>query len=364
MSNKSLLNCTLAAIEDLDHQVMTEADIHQRLLAIPEDSLGQLHKVAVRLAGICRQKQPEINKTAVITMAGDHGVTAQGISRCPQQVTKEMVANFDQGGAAINVLSRHVGARLTVVDIGVAGALPETSKSEKGLTRLLRRKLADGTADISKGPAMSRNQAIKALETGIQVLAEEAALGLDAVGTGDMGIGNTTPSSAIASVLLDRDPAEVVNRGTGIDDRTLKHKIKIVAQALELNRPDPQDPLDILCKVGGYEIGGIAGVILGACARRIPVVVDGFISTAAALLASGFDARIKDYLFAGHQSFVRGHELMLAKLGLRPLVNLDMRLGEGTGAALGLSVLQASSRISGEMHTFEQSRVSQPQTEA
>jgi nicotinate-nucleotide--dimethylbenzimidazole phosphoribosyltransferase len=275
-----------------------------------------------------------------------------------------MVANFARGGAAINVLARHFGVRLTVVDMGVSGTLPELSIKEKedSSIRLADRRVANGTADISQGPAMSREEAIRALEAGIQVFEEERAHGLHAVGTGDMGIGNTTPSSAIAATLLKRNPADLVNRGTGIDDDALKHKVEIVSRSLEVNQPDPDDPLDVLSKVGGFEIGGIAGMILAACANRTPVVVDGFISTAAALLASRFHPEVRNYLFAGHCSAVLGHELMLDALALKPMVNLGMRLGEGTGAAFGLSILAAASRVAREMLTFDEAEVSNPES--
>jgi nicotinate-nucleotide--dimethylbenzimidazole phosphoribosyltransferase len=356
----AMLEETINRIGPLDESAMKAARRHQDALAIPRGSLGRLHEFSVRLAGITGNFRPEVTDTAVVTMAGDHGVTRQGVSLFPQEVTREMVANFVKGGAAINVLARHIGARLTVVDMGVAGPLPPMPASNDGSSRLLRRRIADGTADISLGPAMSRDQAVESLEAGIRVFQEEQARGLHAVGTGDMGIGNTTPSSAIAAAVLKRDPVDLVNRGTGIDDEALQHKVRVVARSLVVNRPDPADPTDVLAKVGGFEIGGIAGLILAACAHRVPVVVDGFISTAAALLAARFHPEVRNYLFAGHRSAVLGHTLMLEDLGLRPMVDLDMRLGEGTGAAFGLSMLVAASRVSREMLTFEEAEVSDP----
>jgi nicotinate-nucleotide--dimethylbenzimidazole phosphoribosyltransferase len=357
-----MLEKTICRIGVMDESAMEAAARHQNLLAIPRGSLGRLHEFCVRLAGITGDPRPEIKDLAVITMAGDHGVTSQGISLFPQEVTREMVANFAQGGAAINVLARHIGARLTVVDMGVASPIPKLAAEADPSLRLVHRRIADGTADMSLGPAMSGDDAIRSLEAGIQVFEEERSRGLHAVGTGDMGIGNTTPSSAIAAVLLKRDPAEVVNQGTGIDGDALRNKVKVVARSLEVNRPDAGDPLDVLAKVGGFEIGGIAGVILAACAARIPVVVDGFISTAAALVASRFHPEVRNYLFAGHQSAVLGHKLMLDDLGLKPIVDLGMRLGEGTGAAFGLSILVAASQISREMLTFGEADVSDPQS--
>lgn len=355
-----MLEKTLDAIAALDETAMTAAQAHQDRLALPPASLGRLHEFAVKMAGITGRPRPAIDHLAVITMAADHGVAAQGVSKFPQEVTREMVANFARGGAAINVLTRHFGARLTVVDVGVAGGEMEIVIDKEEAVRFVSRKIAPGTRDISKGPAMSREQAVQALEAGIQVFEEEKAKGLDAVGTGDMGIANTTSSSAIAAAMLGVAPNRVVNRGTGIGDDALEHKIRVVDRALEVNRPDLNDPIDVLSKIGGYEIGGIAGVILGACAHRVPVVVDGFISTAAALLASAFHTEVKHYLFSGHQSAVEGHRLMLNALEIEPMVDLGMRLGEGTGAVFGLSILAAASRVATEMFTFDEAEVSGP----
>ena len=355
-----MLEKMLKMINPLDQDAMAAARDHQACLAIPPGSLGRFHEFGIRMAGITGNPQPAINDLAVITMAGDHGVAAQGVSKFPQEVTPQMVANFARGGAAINVLARHVGARLTVVDMGVAGPEMDIRIADAMQGRFLSRKIAPGTADISRGPAMSRQQAIAALETGVAILMGEKERGLDAVGTGDMGIANTTPSSVIGCVFLGGDPGRLVNRGTGIDDAALVNKVGVVRRALEVNQPDSGDPVDVLAKVGGFEIGGIAGVILAACAHRVPVVVDGFISTAAAVLASAFHPEVKHYLFSGHQSAVEGHRLMLESLGLTPMVDLSMRLGEGTGAALGLSLLAAASRVATDMLTFEQAQVSGP----
>ena len=353
-----MLKETINQIGPLDDNAMEEARKHHERLAMPLGSLGRLHEFAVRLAGITGIGRPDIKEFGIITMAGDHGIAAKSVSLFPQEVTREMVANFARGGAAINVLSRHVGARLTVVDIGVAGGELDIEIEDDAMVRYENRNIARGTADISEGPAMTREQAIQALEVGIQIFLEEKKRGLDAVGTGDMGIANTTPSSAIASVILGINPEIVVNRGTGIDTAGLENKVKMVARSIKVNRPDADDGLDILSKIGGFEIGGIAGVILAACSNRVPVVVDGYISTAAALLASVFHPNVKDFLFSGHQSAVEGHREMLRALGLKPMIDLGMRLGEGTGAALGLSILSAASKISTEMLTFEEASVS------
>jgi nicotinate-nucleotide--dimethylbenzimidazole phosphoribosyltransferase len=355
-----MLQAIIEKIDMQDSSAAKAAQEHQDQLAIPPGSLGRFHELAVRLAGITGNPRPVINDFAIITMAGDHGVAAQGVSRFPQAVTREMVKNFAHGGAAINVLARHAGARLTVVDMGVAG--PEFNivlNNESGV-RFVSKKVSNGTKDISIGPAMSREQAIQTLENGISVFLEEKKRGLDAVGTGDMGIANTTPSAAIAASILNIPPDRIVNRGTGIDDDALLNKTEVVKKAIQINHPDPGDPVDVLAKVGGFEIGGIAGVILGACAHRVPVVIDGFISTAAAILASAFHPEVKNFLFAGHQSAVEGHAVMLKALNLFPLIDLGMRLGEGTGAAFGLSMLAAASCISTDMLTFEEASVSGP----
>ena len=356
-----MLEQTLNRIRPRDAAAMAAAREHHKQLAIPEGSLGRLHEIGIWLAGVTGRPQPRIAKRAVITMAGDHGVAAQGVSLFPQAVTREMVANFLRRGAAINVLARHFGIRLTVVDIGVAGPLPDIRFIPDPMLDFVEARLSDGTGDIFLGPAMEHSQARAALETGIGVFKKEFARGLDAVGTGDMGIANTTPSAAVAAALLKRDPAGIVNRGTGIDDATLEHKLDVVRHSLACNRPDADDPLDVLAKVGGYEIGGIAGVILAACAQRVPVVVDGFISSAAALLASRFNPHVKSYLVAGHRSAVLGHEQMLQDLALKPLVDLGLRLGEGTGAVYGLSILASAAAVSSEVLTFEEAAVSQPQ---
>lgn len=357
-----MLEKTVCRIGPLDRSAMEVAERHQDMLAVPKGSLGRLHEFCIRLAGITGNPRAEISDVVILTMAADHGVADRGVSCFPKDVTKEMIANFARGGAAINALAGHIGARLTVVDMGVSGPLCGLSVKETDSVRLIHRRIAEGTADISRGHAMSKDEAIRSLKVGIEIFEEEKKRGLDAVGTGDMGIGNTTPSSAMAAVLLRRDPASLVNRGTGIGDYALKHKICVVKHSLKINRPDPDDPLDVLSKVGGFEIGGIAGIILAACAKRTPVVVDGFISTAAALLASRFHPEVKNYLFSGHRSFVEGHELMLDALGLRPMVDLEMRLGEGTGASFGLSILAAASRVAREVLTFDEANVSTSQS--
>ncbi|MFH1031541.1 MAG: nicotinate-nucleotide--dimethylbenzimidazole phosphoribosyltransferase [Chloroflexota bacterium] len=346
------LDKTLKAIKPLDESAMVAARSRQDALTKPQGSLGRLEELSIQIAGIKGEKTPKLEHKAIITMVGDHGVVAEEVGNWPQEVTTQMVHNFLRGGAGINVLARHTGARVVVVDIGVAAKL-------KPHPQFLARKIAFGTKNIALGPAMTREQAVKALETGIEVVDSELSKGLDIIGTGDMGIGNTTASSAICAVMTRKSVEEVTGRGTGISDEQLAHKIEVVKRALAVDRPYPDDPIDVLAKVGGFEIGGLAGVMLGAAAKRIPVVIDGFISGAAALIATALSPRLKDYLIAGHVSAEVGHKLLLKYLGLTPLLDLQMRLGEGTGAALGIFLAEAATRTLAEMATFAEAGVSE-----
>ena len=345
-----LLSNTIEMIKPLDEGAMAEARARQDMLTKPQGSLGRLEELSIQLAGIQGKPIPQIRHKAIITMAGDHGVVAEGISAFPQDVTPQMVYNFLGGGAGINVIARQIGARIIVVDMGVAGEL-------KPEPRLLSRKVAPGTRNMSLGPAMTGEEAVKAIETGIEIVSTEVARGLDIVGSGDMGIGNTTASSAICAVMTGRPVAEVTGRGTGIPDRQLGHKIEVINRALVVNRPDPEQPLDVLAKVGGFEIGGLVGVILAAAAYRIPVVIDGFISGAATLIAAALSPALRDYLIAAHVSAEAGHPLLLKYLGLKPLLDLGMRLGEGTGAALGIFLAETAARVLAEMSTFDEAGV-------
>jgi nicotinate-nucleotide--dimethylbenzimidazole phosphoribosyltransferase len=287
----------------------------------------------------------------VIVAAGDHGVTAEGVSAFPSEVTPQMVLNFLNGGAAINVLAKKAGARVTVLDAGVAADLPDHPD-------LIKAKVAPGTQNLAQGPAMTRAQAIQAIETGITAVQREIERGLHMVGTGDMGIGNTTPSSAICAVLTGADIADVTGRGTGINDAALQNKIAVLQRALDVNQPNTNDPLDMLAKVGGFEIGAIAGIVLGAAAQRIPVLVDGFISTAGALIAGELAPLSKNYMIGAHRSVEPGHKMMQQHLGLNPIFYLDLRLGEGTGAALAMPVVAAAVATLNEMSTFAEASVS------
>jgi nicotinate-nucleotide--dimethylbenzimidazole phosphoribosyltransferase len=340
----------IKAIHPLDESAMQTARARQNSLTKPPGSLGRLEELSVQLAGITADPLPSMERKAVIVMAADHGVALEGVSAYPTEVTAQMVLNFLRGGAAINVLAHQAGARVTVVDIGVATDF-------EPMPGLIQRKVISGTRNQAQGPAMTRAEAKQALQVGVDVFHEEAGRGLDIVATGDMGIGNTTPSSAIAAALTGLPVAQVVGRGTGIDDAGLERKIKVIEQSLAVNQPDPTDPLDVLHKVGGLEIAGLAGVMIAAASQRIPVLVDGFISTAAAMIAVGLAPGVRDFLISAHQSVEIGHQAMLKHLKLTPLLYLNLRLGEGTGAALAFHLIEASTRILREMATFDEAGV-------
>ncbi len=342
----------VSSIRPLNQRAQARARARQDRLTKPRGSLGRLEELSIQLAGITGHDQPVIVDKAIITMAGDHGVARDGVSAYPQEVTAQMVLNFLHGGAAINVMARHVGARVVVVDMGVAADL----EPDPGL---VRRKVAHGTASITRGPAMTQAQALEALLAGAEIAAAEVEKGLDILGTGDMGIGNTTPSAAIAVALTGRPAAEVVGRGTGVDDAALARKITAVDQAIAINQPNPDDALEVLAKVGGFEIAGLAGAILGAAAAGKPVVIDGFISGAAAMIAVGRAPEARPNHIATHRAPERGQAVMLEWLGLKPLLDLDLRLGEGTGAALGIFLAEAACRILSEMATFDEAGVSE-----
>ena len=346
------IEAVIQRIQPLDQQAMASARARQDMLTKPHDSLGRLEHLSIQIAGITGQVRPRIQHKVVTVMAGDHGVVAEGVSAYPQEVTPQMVLNFLNGGAAINVLAKHVGARVAIVDMGVAAPMDAHPQ-------LLSRRVASGTANIAKGPAMTRAQATESILSGVEIVEAEIGRGLDILATGDMGIGNTTPSAAIACTVTGRSASEIVGRGTGVDDAGLHRKILAVENALKVNQPNPSDGLDILAKVGGFEIGGLAGAILGAAANRRPVVIDGFISTAAAIIAATLAPQVREYLIAAHCSQELGHHLMMDWLGLTPLLDMHMRLGEGTGAALAMSLVEAACKILDEMATFGEAGVSE-----
>ena len=360
MSDEATLRKTLDAVAPLDAEAMTTARTRQDRLTKPPGSLGRLEDLAVRLAGIAGTPLPRIADKVVVVCAGDHGVTAEGVSAYPAAVTAQMVLNFVRGGAAINVLARRVGARVVIADLGVDHAFPADLP-------IVHAKVGRGTGNMALGPAMTREAAPRSVVTGIELVAAAGKSagtshdGMMVVGTGDMGIGNTTASSAIVAALTGTPVSEVTGRGTGIDEMTWRHKVAAIERALAVNAPDPTDALDVLAKVGGYEIGGIAGVVLGAAAHRLPVVIDGFISGAAALLAVSLCPAAREYLFAAHRSVEVGHRVVLQRLELEPLLDLGMRLGEGTGAALAMRLLDDALAIQGEMATFNEAGISGPE---
>jgi nicotinate-nucleotide--dimethylbenzimidazole phosphoribosyltransferase len=349
----SLLSATLTRITPQDAAWRERAKERLDQLIMPHWALGRLMDLALDLAGMTRSIHPPVARKTIVTMAGDHGVAAEGVSKYPQEVTPQMVHGFVAGMAGISVLARLAGARAVVVDMGVAADLGLLAKAG----RIIDKKVAPGTANMAAGPAMSRQQALRAVEAGIEVV-DELAETTDLFGTGDMGIANTTPSTAVVAALTGLPVAELTGRGTGIDDGQMAHKIAVVEKSLRLNQPNPGDALDVLAKVGGFEIGGIAGVVLGAAARQKPVVVDGFISTAGALVAQALCPASSDYVIAAHRSAEPGHRAMHARLNKEPLLDLGLRLGEGTGAALAMHLVEAAQRILTEVATFDEAHVS------
>lgn len=336
-------------IPPLDPEAQAIAAARQARLTKPPGALGQLEALSLQLVGITGRQDWLPHEKAVVVCAGDHGIAAQGVSAYPQAVTAQMVLNFLRGGAAVNVLARQMGARVLVVDAGVAADFDPHPQ-------LIQGKIARGTTDFSQGPAMTPEQAQDSLLLGLRVFEGELERGLDILAIGEMGIGNTSAASAIISVITGRALPEVVGRGTGLDEAGLHHKTELLSRALALHQARPKEAL---MKLGGFEIGAMAGLILGAAAARVPVILDGLISTAAALIADTLRPEVRPYLIAGHRSHEPGHQIALAHLGLRPLLDLDLRLGEGTGALLALPVIEAAMRHLQEMATFAEAGVSE-----
>jgi len=350
MNAEKQFSYVVAGIGPLDENAMAQAAERLDRLTKPQGSLGRLEKLAVQLAGIRGEPLPCFPRKAAVVMAGDHGVCEEGVSAYPAEVTPQMVLNMLSGGAAINVLARQAGADVWCVDVGINGDVRHPD--------LIERKVRRGTANMCAGPAMTREEALRSLIVGADVAGMLADRGVTLIAAGEMGIGNTTPSAAIAAVLAGAPAEAVVGRGTGLDDAGLEVKREAVRRAIEVNRPNPDDPVDVLAKVGGLEIAALAGLMLGAASRRIPVVIDGFISSAAALAAVKLCPAALSYLIASHLSEERGHKVVLEALGLEPPIRLDMRLGEGSGAALGFHFVEAASRLIAEMATFDSAGVS------
>lgn len=341
----------IGTIQPVDNEWLDQAWERLRSQIRPRGSLGQLEVVAARLAGIGRTLTPVVEKKLIFTMAGDHGVAAEGVSAYPQEVTAQMVYSFTQGWASINVLAGHVGADVRVVDCGVASEIPADWP-------IVHRKIGLGTANIAKGPAMSREQAVEGLLLGADLVRNaQRDEGFELFGTGDMGIANTTPSTAIVAAFSGKSVAELTGRGTGIDDAALANKIRVIETALTVNQADADDALDVLTKLGGFEIAALGGAVLGAAAARVPIVCDGFIATAGALVACRLVPAARDYLFVSHRSQEIGHTTMIDMLGMKPLLDLEMRLGEGTGAALAMNLVEVSSKVLKEIKTFAEAGV-------
>jgi nicotinate-nucleotide--dimethylbenzimidazole phosphoribosyltransferase len=344
----NLLQKTINHIKNPDRNFYEAARERLRQQARPAGSLGLLEEVGARLAGIFNTLDVRLKNKILVTCAGDHGICEEGVSLFPSEVTPQMVYNFINDGASINVLARHAGARVRVADLGVNHDFDPNIP-------IFHKKVRKGTSNFAKGPAMTREEAVKSVEAGIEIVEELFQNGsVDILGTGDMGIGNTTPSTAIIAVYSKLPVSSLVGRGTGVDDLGLERKIKAIETGIQVNQPDPSDPLDVLAKIGGFEIGGLAGLVIGAAARSVPVVCDGLISTAGALLACEISPLARAYLFAGHNSVETGHRFMLEYLKLEPLLNLKFRLGEGTGAAIAMELIDASTRILFEIKTFDE----------
>ncbi|MBW1806051.1 MAG: nicotinate-nucleotide--dimethylbenzimidazole phosphoribosyltransferase [Deltaproteobacteria bacterium] len=342
-----LLKKTLEKIQPVSEDWITKAKERQDNLTKPRGSLGQLEEIAIRVSAIRKEGKPSISKKEVFVFVGDHDVVSEGVSAYPQEVTALMVRNFLAGGAGINVLARCAGADVSVIDIGMKEALEDADG-------LMERNVKRAAGNIARGPAMTLEEAEKAIAVGIEMADQAYARGTAMIATGEMGIGNTTPSSAVLSAILPAEVADVTGLGTGLDDEGVKQKIRIIEQALEKNREDLNDPISALAAVGGLEIAGICGLCLGGAARRMIVVVDGFISSAGALVAMRLNPTVKDYLFFSHQSREKGHRTFFEKEGLRPILDLNMRLGEGTGAALAMQIIENATKIHNEMATFQE----------
>jgi nicotinate-nucleotide--dimethylbenzimidazole phosphoribosyltransferase len=350
--NVDFFEATFRKIFPQDQEFRDKATARLEQLTMPHWALGDLMDLAVDLAGMTRSLAPPVRRKKVVVMVGDHGVTAEGVSKYPSEVTAQMVYNFVAGGAGINALARQAGAGVEVVDMGCAADLSELADQGK----IISKKIAPGTQNIAHGAAMTRTHAVMAVEAGIEV-ANQLAPDVDVFGTGDMGIGNTTPSTAIVATLTGKSVDELTGRGTGLDDEQLAHKKKVLERVLRINKPDARDGLDVLARVGGFEIGGIAGLIIGAAANRKPVVVDGFISTAGALIACSLEPFVRDFIICAHRSMEQGHGAMQEKIGCRPLLDLNLRLGEGTGAALAMNLVEAAVAVLTEVATFEDAGV-------
>lgn len=354
----SKLNKTISKIQEIDKESFEKTQKRLDNLTKPAGSLGRLEDLVKQIVAITRNDKLTLKRKVIFTLAGDHGISEENISAFPKEVTAQMIYNFLSGGAGINVLANHTGCEVIVIDMGVAEKIKE-QKIENKKCKFIDKKINFGTKNFLKETAMTKSEAIKSIEIGIELVENELNEGLDIIGCGDMGIGNTTSSSIITALICGKEAEEVTGKGTGIKEEYYKKKIEIVKKAVTIHKPTISSPIDILAKVGGYEIGGIAGIILGGAANKKPIVLDGFITGASALIAYKLNPLIKDYIIASHSSAEPGHKIILDYLGLKPLLNLNLRLGEGTGAALGISLAEASCKILNEMATFKDAGVSE-----
>ena len=355
-----MLETTTEAIGALDEPAMAAARDLQSRLTKPAGSLGALEELSVRLAGLAGRCPPPVPEPAAVAIfAGDHGVHAQGVTPWPQEVTAQMIGNFLAGGAVVNAFARQAGASVTVVDVGVATPPLAGPAGDAGAPRLVEANVRRGTRDMTVTAALTRDEALAAVETGIRVAGDLVDAGAGILLTGDMGIGNTTPAAALVAAFAGVDAAEATGRGTGVDDSTYRHKIEVVRAALRRHEPDPADPLGVLAAVGGLEHAALAGLILGAAARRVPVLLDGVIAVSAALAAAAFAPHATGAMVAGHRSAEPGATVALRRLGLTPLIDLGLRLGEGTGALLALPVVTGAVRVLHEVATFDSAGVAE-----
>ena len=342
-----LLEETIQKIERLDEDMLEKARERVDNLIKPPNSLGRLEDIAIQLAGITRNLYPAIDQKAIITLAADHGVYEEGISSNPQEVTLAQTLLIQKGFPGVCAIGRVSGANVIAVDIGVKGEIPDDAG-------VINRKIKNGTSNMAKGPAMSREEAVRSIEVGIEMANQEVKKGINLLGTGEVGIGNTTASTAILSVLANCEPLEITGKGAGVGEGGIEHKAAVIRKAIEMNKPNPNDGIDVLAKVGGLEIGGMAGVMLGAAANRIPVVVDGYISAVAALIAASIEPIAKEYFIASHASLEPGARLANELLGIEPLLSMDMCLGEGSGAALAFPIIDAAVSMMKHMATFDE----------
>ena len=348
------IEATLKQIKPLNRTFDHQIEAHLLDLTKPPGSLGKLEQLVTQFCRVSQTLKPKTGKKIIFTFAGDHGVAVEGVSAFPQEVTPQMVVNIAQGGAAVNVLARHAGAEVKVIDLGVAVPVD--------LPDVIQRKIKAGTDNFTQGPAMSVAEMEKALLVGIELSETAKAEGAGLIATGEMGIANTTPSSALFAALLPSEVELITGRGTGIDDSAWKNKVKVIRQALKINRDRTKTPFTTLAALGGFEIAGICGLILGAVANNLPLIVDGFISSAAALVACRMNTNIKEHLFFSHRSKEAGHKIFIDQFGVAPILDLELRLGEGTGAALAMSIIEASVKIYNEMATFSSAGVNKQST--